>query len=252
MTPPVFFAARDELLGTNVITLSGEEGRYASVVRRLRGGEPVQLTDGQGLLVEARVTTSDRTSLTVAVTSRATVPEPTPTMTVVQAIPKGDRGELAVELMTEAGVDVIVPWAAARSVPRWREDRAAKGQRKWQQSAQAAARQSRRSWWPEVAPVATVDDVRSRVTRASQAFVLHEGATVSLRALLTDELPDVLVVVGPEGGITDEELDAFLAAGARPARLGPTVLRSSTAGVVAAAVALSASARWSTEPDANA
>jgi 16S rRNA (uracil1498-N3)-methyltransferase len=165
-------------------------------------------------------------------------------ITVVQAIPKGDRGELAVEELTEVGVDRIVPWAAARCVPVWRGPRGERSLEKWRLTAREAAKQSRRAWIPEVTGLWSAGQVAQAVAKASCAVVLEPEAAESLGRLMPPESGDLLLVVGPEGGITEEEHASFLAAGATARRLGPTVLRTSTAGTVAAGVLLSRSARW--------
>jgi 16S rRNA (uracil1498-N3)-methyltransferase len=165
---------------------------------------------------------------------------------VAQALAKGDRGELAVEMLTEVGVDEIVPWAAQRSVVQWKAERGDKALRRWRSTAREAAKQSRRAWLPVVTEPADTSQVAARLTAAAVALVLHEEASLPLG---TGDLPDngeIVLVVGPEGGIALDELDAFTAAGARMATLGPTVLRTSTAGPVAAAVLLSRTARWAT------
>ena len=167
-----------------------------------------------------------------------------PLITVVQAIPKGDRGELAVEEMTEVGVDRIMPWAAARCVPVWRAERGARSLARWRVTAREAAKQSRRAWIPEVTEPVSAADVAQVITKAACAIVLEPGAAQSLGHLRPPESGDLVVIVGPEGGITDEENAAFRTAGATPRSLGPTVLRTSTAGTVAAAVLLSRSGRW--------
>jgi 16S rRNA (uracil1498-N3)-methyltransferase len=182
--------------------------------------------------------------LELTVLARREVPRPDPSITVVQAIPKGDRGELAVEGMTEVGVDRIMPWAAARCVPVWRGDRGARSLARWRATAREAAKQSRRAWIPEVTEPASAADVAQVITKAACAVVLEPGAARSLGQLRPPESGDLVVIVGPEGGITDEESAAFRAAGATPRSLGPTVLRTSTAGPVAAAVLLSRSGRW--------
>jgi len=179
------------------------------------------------------------------VRARRQVPYPDPAITVVQAIPKGDRGELAVEEMTEVGVDRIVPWAAARCVPVWQGARGERSLDKWRLTAREAAKQSRRAWIPDVPGLAGTADVARLVAGAACAIVLEPGASASLGRLRLPESGDLLVVVGPEGGITPEENAAFLAAGATSCRLGPTVLRTSTAGTVAAAILLTRSGRWS-------
>jgi len=165
-------------------------------------------------------------------------------ITVVQAIPKGDRGELAVEEMTEVGVDRIVPWAAARCVPVWQGARGERSLAKWRLTAREAAKQSRRAWIPEVTDPASAGRVAQLMAQAACAIVLEPGAAAGLGRLSLPESGDLLVVVGPEGGITDEESAAFRAAGAIACRLGPTVLRTSTAGTVAAAILLTRTGRW--------
>src|ERR1700678_1191427 len=147
--PPVFLADRAELR-TDVVVLSGPEGRHAATVRRLRPGERVDVGDGAGLVTECVVTAAGPEGLELTVKARRQVPRPELTITVVQAIPKGDRGELAVEEMTEVGVDRIVPWAAARCVPVWRGERGVRSLTRWRVTAREAAKQSRRAWIPEV------------------------------------------------------------------------------------------------------
>jgi 16S rRNA (uracil1498-N3)-methyltransferase len=243
VSAPVFLAAADRLTGDHVL-LDGPEGRHAATVRRLRRGERVDLTDGAGLLAECVVAAVERDALRLDVVARHRQPAPEPRVVVVQALPKGDRGELAVELMTEVGVDEIVPWAAARCVTRWRPERREKSLARWRATAREAAKQARRAWLPEVAEPATTDQVTARIGAATAGFVLHEAATTTLGALDPPVTGEVVVVVGPEGGLADAEIEAFTAAGGRAALLGPTVLRTSTAGVVAAAVLLSRTGRW--------
>jgi 16S rRNA (uracil1498-N3)-methyltransferase len=162
----------------------------------------------------------------------------------VQALPKGDRADLAVETLTEVGVDRIVPWDAARSVTRWRDERAARALERWRTTAREAAKQSRRTWWPEVTPLAGTDAVATLAATASPALVLHEDAAAPIADVSVPGDGDVLLVVGPEGGVAPEELAAFAAAGARAVHLGPTVLRTSTAGAVAVGVLLAQTPRW--------
>lgn len=244
MQPPVFLADR-AALEADVVLLSGAEGRHAATVRRLRPGERADVTDGAGLVTECVVAGPAEGGLELTVQAWREVPRPDPGITVVQAIPKGDRGELAVEEMTEVGVDRIVPWAAARCVPVWQGARGERSLARWRLTAREAAKQSRRAWIPEIAPVASVGQVVELIGKATCAMVLEPGAEASLGRLSLPESGDLLVVVGPEGGITDEESTAFGAAGAMTCRLGPTVLRTSTAGAVAAAILLTRSGRWS-------
>jgi 16S rRNA (uracil1498-N3)-methyltransferase len=238
---PVFLA--DDLSGDEIV-LSGPEGRHAATVRRLRAGERVDLTDGMGSVAECVVRDVAKDSLRLAVLRRCAVPAPSPRLVVVQGLPKGDRGELAVEMMTEAGVDVIVPWGAARCVTQWKGDRAGKALARWRSTAREAGKQARRFHLPEVTEQATTAEVAALLRSAAVAAVLHEDAAEPLSRVELPATGDIVTVIGPEGGITDEEIDRFTEAGATPAVLGPTVLRTSTAGVAAAAVLLARSGRW--------
>ncbi|MEE1928426.1 16S rRNA (uracil(1498)-N(3))-methyltransferase [Streptomyces sp. TRM 70351] len=244
MTAPVF-VVDPARLGTGPVVVDGPEGRHAVSVRRLRAGEEVVLTDGAGrggLGTVTAATGKDR--LEVDVRELRTEPPPRPSVTVVQALPKGDRGELAVETMTETGVDAVVPWAAARCVTQWRGERAAKALAKWRSTAREAGKQARRLRFPEVTEPVTTRQLLPLLAAASFAAVLHEEGG---RPLARAELPaggDVVLVVGPEGGVSPEELAAFADAGAHPHRLGPTVLRTSTAGTAAAALLLGRTGRW--------
>lgn len=245
MSLPVFHAP--DLSGAAVggtVTLEGDEARHAVVVRRTRVGEQVVLGDGAGTTVVVTVEDTAKTRLSGTVVDRSVEPAATPRLVVVQAIPKGDRGELAVEMLTEVGVDVVVPWAASRSVAVWRGERAAKSLAKWRSTAREAAKQSRRAWFPTVEEQASTADVVRLLERAALAVVLHEAGTAPLSALDVPTEGDVVVVVGPEGGISDEELSTFAEVGAAPLRMGRSVLRTSTAGVAAAAALLSRTPRW--------
>jgi 16S rRNA (uracil1498-N3)-methyltransferase len=226
------------------VEVGGDEAHHAVAVRRLRVGEPVALTDGHGTSVTGTVAETGKRRLVVSVDAVEQWPVPEPVLTVVQALPKGDRGELAVEVLTEIGVATIVPWAAARSVAVWRGERAEKSAARWRSTAHEAAKQARRAWFPEVGGLAGTDDVCRLVSEADLAVVLHEAATTPMTALAVPATGSVLVVVGPEGGLTDEELAAFAAAGAHGVRLGSEVLRTSTAGVAAAAALLARTPRW--------
>jgi 16S rRNA (uracil1498-N3)-methyltransferase len=226
------------------VLLDGPEGRHAATVRRLRAGERVDLTDGAGLMALCTVVAAAKDSLELEVLDLRREPAPRPRIVVVQALPKGDRGELAVETMTEVGVDEIVPWAASRCVTQWRADKRDKALGRWRSTAREAAKQARRAWLPEVSDLASTKQVVGRLAAASRALVLHEAATAPLSGVSAPDNGEIIVVVGPEGGISDAELATFAAAGATPVLLGPTVLRTSTAGVAAASVLLAATHRW--------
>jgi len=242
--PPVFLVAPGELTAAATVVLSGPEGRHAAVVRRLRVGERADLSDGAGTLAAGVVTVAGADTVTVSVRSVYRVPAPAPAITVVQALAKGDRGELAVEMMTEVGVDAIVAWSASRSVTRWEGARGERSLGKWRAVAREASKQSRRAWIPAVDGPAVLADVAALVSSAACAVVLEASAAVPLSRLALPSSGGIVLVVGPEGGISPAERSALTAVGAIEARLGPTVLRTSTAGAAALAVLLSCCGRW--------
>src|SRR4051794_25435135 len=172
----------DEVPAGDVLTVDGAEGRHAVDVLRLAAGERVRVSDGRGLLVEGAVLTASASTLQVQVLARHDVPPPEPTFVLVQALPKGDHGPLAVDLATELGVDRIVPWTAARCVTRWRADRVDKGLAKWRAAARAATNQSRRPRIPEVTEPMTTPHVCGLLADVDLALVLHEQARRSLAA----------------------------------------------------------------------
>jgi 16S rRNA (uracil1498-N3)-methyltransferase len=248
MTVPVFHASRELLAGSSTVRLDGPEGRHAALVRRLQPRERIDLTDGAGLVAECVILQSDGYALDLEVQDLRMHPAPSPRLTVVQGLAKGERGEMAVETMTEIGVDVIVPWSAGRSIAQWKGERGAKSLARWRGTAREAAKQSRRMWWPEVTEPASTAKVAKLLAAADVAIVLHEEAELPLAGIGRGDgaapASEVVLVVGPEGGITPEELMQFAEAGAAPYRMGPTVLRTSTAGTAAAAVVLARTGRW--------
>ncbi|MGW3492265.1 16S rRNA (uracil(1498)-N(3))-methyltransferase [Streptomyces sp. NPDC001020] len=246
MTAPVFVVDRLDVVGPELV-LDGPEGRHAVSVKRLRPGEDVVLTDGRGRWAEGVVKAAEGKDRLVVTDLESVHEEPpeSPRITVVQALPKGDRGELAVETMTEVGVDAIVPWAASRCITQWKGERGLKALGKWRATAREAGKQSRRIRFPEVADAATTRQVAALLADADFAAILHESGE---EPLATVELPtegEIVLVVGPEGGVSPEELALFGEAGARAFRLGRTVLRTSTAGTAAAALLLGRTGRWS-------
>jgi 16S rRNA (uracil1498-N3)-methyltransferase len=234
----------DGIAAGTTVTVDGDEAHHAVAVRRTRVGERVVLTDGRGRTVTGSVAATGKRLLTVSAESVDDLAPPSPALVVVQALPKGERGELAVEVLTEVGVDRVVPWAAARSVAVWKGERAAKSLARWRATAREAAKQSRRPWHPSVTELASTAEVAVLVAGADLAVVLHEDASEPLAGLEVPGAGTVVVVVGPEGGLTDDEVATFVAAGAVSVRLGAEVLRTSTAGVVACAALLARTPRW--------
>lgn len=243
MTAALFLRAGDLPGAGGRLLLDGPEGRHAATVRRVRVGEVLLVGNGAGSVAETVVASVGAGEVHLDVVRRRDEPAPQPRLVVVQALAKGDRGEAAVEGMTEVGVDEIVPWAAERSVVQWRGDRGERALERWRSTAREAAKQSRRAWLPTVAPPVTTAAVAARLAVAGLAVVLHEDAATPLAGVAVPAAGEVVVVVGPEGGIGAEEMAVLGAAHAR--RLGPTVLRTSTAGVAAAALLLAGCGRWS-------
>lgn len=249
-TPPVFFV--DTLPPGESAVLAGDEARHAATVRRIRAGERLVLGDGAGSLarcVVRDVRAGRDAELDLSVEERWDVPEPELRVIVAQALVKGDRGELAVELATEAGADGILPWRAARSVAKWEDGpRGAKALARWRATVRSAAKQARRPWLPEVSEPVRTDALAEAVQEAARALVLDAAATVRLgtgeSAVTLPERGDLLLIVGPEGGIAPEEFETLVRAGAIPVRLGPSVLRASTAAAVALGALGAVSSRW--------
>jgi 16S rRNA (uracil1498-N3)-methyltransferase len=233
------FVVAGEHFGDESIVLDGDEGRHAADVRRLSVGEPIAVTDGRGRVAEGVVAEARRGRIVVAVRERLQVPAPRPRFVVVQALAKSGRDEAAIEAMTEAGVDAVVGWQAARSIAKWTDRTLGK----WQSTAREAAKQSRRAWIPDVSGPVDSAQLVELLLAAARGFVLDPQADASMAGTELPERGDVVVVVGPEGGITSDEMVGFVGAGASPVRLGPHVLRSSTAGVAALSV-LSTARRW--------
>ncbi len=216
--------------------VDGDEGFHAANVRRIRVGEKIDLSDGLGGIARCVVEEVGKGTLTARALDLRVVPEPTPRITVVQALPKSDRSELAIELATEAGADAFIAWQASRCVARWdAQARVDKGLRRWRAVARSAARQSRRAHIPTVSGVVSTTELVERVRDIEETpvLVLHESATQPITEVPVAEAASLLLVVGPEGGIADDEIAALAGAGATTVRLGPTVLRTSTAAAVA-------------------
>ncbi|QAY63052.1 16S rRNA (uracil(1498)-N(3))-methyltransferase [Xylanimonas allomyrinae] len=258
MSAPVFLADGTSLTSVasgSTYVLDGAEGRHAAVVQRKRVGERVDVVDGAGTRLRCVVAGTEGSQVRLTVEETVTEAAPGVVLTLVQALAKGDRDELAVEAAVETGVDAVVPWQAERSVVVWRGDRAARSRARWVATVRSAVKQSRRAWVPAVGDAVTTPQLAARVRdvvgAGGVALVLHEEATTPLAEAPTPEpardgagAPELLVVVGPEGGISDGEVRALTDAGARAVRLGPHVLRTSTAGPVAVALLSERLGRW--------
>ncbi|GAA3770785.1 16S rRNA (uracil(1498)-N(3))-methyltransferase [Microbacterium kribbense] len=231
---PLHFIVAGAEASAETVVLTGAEAHHAAAVRRVRVGEQITIGDGTGLWLTGQCTAVAPREVVVQITDRATLPAPTPRIVLVQALAKGDRDELAVQAAAELGADEIVPWQAARSVSRWDGAKAAKGRVRWQSIVREAAKQAHRAWVPDVAEVTGTAALVARAA-TSRVVVLDPVGQIPLSALALHaaDSRDVVLVVGPEGGVAPEERAALVDAGAAVATLGPNVLRTSTAGPAA-------------------
>lgn len=229
MSEPVFLI--DAVPTSDVMTLEGPEGHHAANVQRMRAGERLTLSDGAGSMAEAEVSAVRKGELDLRLLRRRNIPAPDPRLVVVQALPKGDRGEKAAQMLTEVGVDEIVPWQSARSIVQWKGPRGEKSRGKWVSAAREASKQARRSRLPLIAELHTTKQLVQRLRSAQQVLVLHEEASQPLSEVGLAEQGEIAVVIGPEGSITADELAALSEFG-QPICLGENILRTSTAGPV--------------------
>lgn len=228
--------------------LDGDEGFHAASVRRLRVGEEVDLGDGVGTVAHVVVEDVAKGRLSARVLDVRAVAPPSPLVTVVQALPKSDRSELAIEIATEAGADAFIAWQSDRCVARWDGPvKVQKGLRRWQAVARSAARQSRRPYVPLVTHLVSTRELAAHVKSVagtSVVLLLHESATEPLTAATVGEAESLILIIGPEGGIGDDELAVLTDAGATAVRLGPSVLRTTTAAAVALGSLGVLTSRW--------
>ena len=232
MSDALFLARFDQVRIGGIVEVTGDEARHAVVVKRTVPGESVILADGAGRAVRGRVVAAERNRMAVEVTEILGAPPHAHRFVVAQALAKGDRSELAVATMTELGVDEILAWQASRSIVRWQGERGAKSLGRWAATAREATKQSRRFRIPEVS-AADTSRVVERIGAAELALVLHESAEKTLSRVNLPEAGEILLIVGPEGGISPDELERFQQAGAVPVRISDGVLRTSTAGAIA-------------------
>jgi 16S rRNA (uracil1498-N3)-methyltransferase len=226
------------------VTLTGAEAHHAATVRRVRVDETVTVGDGRGVWLTGVVEYVQPKQVVVRITARREDAAPAPRILLVQALAKGDRDELAVQAATELGVDEIVPWQAERSISRWDAAKALKGRARWDTIVREASKQAHRAWLPTVAPLASTADLADRARAGATLLVLEPTAEDALSAVDPPRDSDVVLVVGPEGGISAAELTTLEDAGATLVRLGDTVLRTSTAGPAALAVVSARLGRW--------
>jgi 16S rRNA (uracil1498-N3)-methyltransferase len=239
------FYLNEELLSAVIgerVTVGGPEARHAVTVSRIAPGETISVGNGSGLVVTGSVVSADHAQFVVEVSRVVETPPASPAIWLVQALAKGDRDEHAVQQATELGVDGVIPWSAQRSIVKWEGAKVRKGHDRWSAIVREATKQSVRPWVPEVGDLASTT-VLAALAKVTRMLVLEPTAEVALSAIETDDR-DVVLVVGPEGGIAPAELSRLEAAGATAVRLGSTVLRTSSAGPAAIAVLNARLGRW--------
>ena len=243
MVEPLF-RFNEPLVPGQEVQLGGPEGHHASAVRRMRVGEAIALTNGRGLKARGVVRAVAPKQLTVAVHSVDTFELPAVTFTLVQAVAKGDRDELAVQAATELGTSKVVPWQADRSISKW-DGKEEKNRERWQQIVDEAAKQALRPWFPPVTQVQSSKSLATQIAESAGTFlVLDPTAVMSLNQVELSSAGEVALIVGPEGGITEAELALFETAGAKRVHLGSGILRTSTAGMAAISVLAAKSGYW--------
>lgn len=225
------------------VLIEGDEAHHAVSVARVKVGERIAVTNGQGRRAEVEVTDVTKRNLTGRIIDLAEEPRSQTTLTVVQALTKGDRARETIELLTEGGVDVIIPWSASHSIGQWREEKDALS--KWRNWAREATKQSRRSWIPQVTDLQTTAAVKERISQSELTLMFHEVGTGRISTILNGKSPrEVTLIIGPEGGISDDEASAFIGAGAHTVVMGKPIFRSAHAGVAALAAVQSALGIW--------
>jgi 16S rRNA (uracil1498-N3)-methyltransferase len=231
MVEPLFF--REDLTELKIgstATLAGAEAKHAVSVRRMQIGEAIQLTDGKGIRVRGVVFSTSSNILELNVSEINTEALPALQITLVQALAKGDRDELAIQAATELGVSAIIPWQAGRSISRWDAAKEAKARPRWQQIVNEAGKQSLRAHWPVVEASLNTSSLAKAVPDFDLVLVLDTTATELLGEIALPKAGSVAIVVGPEGGLEPNELELLAEAGAKLVSLGANVLRTSTAG----------------------
>ena len=225
------------------LSLVGDEAHHASKVARIQSGEKILVSDGRGHIAEASVTDVSAARVDLDVVEPRFVPKPVPEVWLAQALAKGDRDEYAIQMACELGVDGVIPFAASRSVSVWAGEKKLKGQLRWQKIVQEASKQSLRAWIPEVRQLSTTEEILGQY-RDWNVVVMDPDATTPLSSFEAQTDDPILMVVGPEGGLSPQELEKFEQAGAPAYRLGETVLRTSSAGPAALAVLNVRLGRW--------
>jgi 16S rRNA (uracil1498-N3)-methyltransferase len=231
----------DQLSGGNTQELSGDEGHHAVAVMRLSVGEQIKIADGSGNWVSGTITEVNKKSLKIDVAERGSAQAGKPELTVVQAVTKSDRAKEMLELLTVGGADQIIPWQAERCISKWQSDSA----QKWMSAIKEAAKQSRRVKLPTLGDEVSTNQLLKLFQPSDKVIVLHESSSTGVSQInISKEVERIILIIGPEGGISDSEISQLESAGAVTARMGDLVLRSAHAGFAALAAIQSSIGRW--------
>jgi 16S rRNA (uracil1498-N3)-methyltransferase len=243
---PLFISpiASDVSIGSKV-RISGAEAKHALTVKRMQPGEAIAISDGLGTKLRGKVALATKEFLEIEVSVIENLERPKPALALIQALAKGDRDELALQACTELGIDAVIPWQAERSVSIWKQDKKIKGQLRWQAIATEAAKQSLRAFIPTVEPVLGTEELVERVKSFDTCLVLDPTAKVSITSVELSASKSIAIVVGPEGGISEQELQALQRAGGLLVSLGSGILRTSTAGVAVVSYLQAKLGNWS-------
>jgi len=232
-----------EITDGSKITVEGDEAHHAIKVMRMEIGEELQVSDGRGSWAQGSIVAIDKNSFTIAVSDRGHSNRNHAELVVIQALTKSDRARETIELLVEAGVDRIIPWQSDHCIAKWKEDML----EKWQNAAIAACKQSRRYTVPVVETPISLSQIRERFTEKSLLLVLHESAQEKLSVVVSPSAISqnhIVLIIGPEGGISVDELRELEAIGGKVVRLGNPVLRSAHAGIAGLAAVQALMRHW--------
>ena len=221
--------------------LENDEAHHAIKVLRLNTGEVIKISDGVGNWVSGPIVEIAKKELFISITERGEIQAAKPELVLVQAITKSDRNKEMLELAVEAGVDRIIPWQSERSISKWQSD----SEQKWQVGIKQSCKQARQVKLPQLMQVMSTTEVIKSISEGGFGIVFHEEASTKFSDLtIPNSQSSVYLVIGPEGGISEQELLSFQNIGSKVVRLGDTVLRSAHAGFAALSAVQTKLGRW--------
>jgi 16S rRNA (uracil1498-N3)-methyltransferase len=220
--------------------LDDDEAYHAIKVLRVKVGEIIKISNGVNYWVRGPITQIDKRTLKISVEQSGNIENENPQLILVQALTKSERIKEMLELVTAAGVDQVIPWQSQRAIGKWQKD----SQIKWQQSIQEACKQSRRVKLPILKKQLNTKELID-VLQSDFSIVLHESTTTKFSSLqIPNNISKIYLVIGPEGGITDQEIDSFVKIGSAVVKLGEPILRSAHAGIAALSALQTKLGKW--------